>query len=158
MEELKRFLNSIDLDYNTIIDKVVLKKDLNMYYVYLKSKNVLSYELVTNLFYAGKKGINGKDKCYIYVNYDNIEKEDILNYVKCIIEDLVFEHPSLQGVINNFNINNNIINIEVSSDNNKKTINNYIKNILNSLKDYGIGNFEINVVLLLLNLFLFCLI
>ena len=150
MEELKRFLNSIDLDYdsefdNTIIDKVVLKKDLNMYYVYLKSKNVLSYELVTNLFYAGKKGINGKDKCYIYVNYDNIEKEDILNYVKCIIEDLVFEHPSLQGVINNFNINNNIINIEVSSDNNKKTINNYIKNILNSLKDYGIGNFEINI-------------
>ena len=64
MEELKRFLNSIDFEYdneldNTIIDKVVLKKDTNTYYVYLKSSNVLSYELVNNLFMSAKRGING---------------------------------------------------------------------------------------------------
>ena len=152
MEELKRFLNSIDFEYdteldNTRIDKVVLKKDNNTYYVYLISDNVLSYELVTNLFYAGKKGINGKDKCYIYVSYNNISDDDKNNYINSIIDDLIFEHPSLQGVISNISFENNIINIEVSSENNKKTINKYTKDIINSLKDYGIGEFTTNITI-----------
>ena len=85
MDELKRFLNSINFEYrdelqNTEIMKVVLKKDTLVYNVYLKSKNVLSYELVTDLFNHAKKGINSKDKCYIELVYDEIRSEDLDMY------------------------------------------------------------------------------
>ena len=75
MEELKRFLTSINFEYTdklakTTIEKVVLKKDTLTYNVYLRSENVLSYDLVVSLFNAAKRGINGKNKCYIELIYD----------------------------------------------------------------------------------------
>ena len=151
MEELKRFLNSIDFLYdneldNTYIDKVVLKKDISTYYVYLKSKNVLSYELVNNLFLACKKGINGKDKCFINLEYENITIDNVLNYTKNIIDDIVFEHPSIVGVIDNIKeIKDKEIIIEVSNQNNKKVFLGYIKNIIDSLKNYGMGDYTISI-------------
>ena len=151
MEEVKRFLNSIDFEYdeeldNTSIEKVVLKKDTNTYYVYLKSRNVLSYELVNNLFYSAKKGINGTSKCYIMLSYDDITLEDKINYTKNIIDDIVFEHPSLVGVFGNvLDINDSVITLEVGSSNDEKTLKHYEKDIIDSLNNYGLGIYTINI-------------
>jgi len=151
MEELKRFLNSIKFEYvddlnNTEIMKVVLNRETRVYNVYLKSKNVLSYELVTELFNACKKGINGKDKCYIEMVYDNILSEDLESYIRSILNSVVFEHPSLMGLENSFvKEENRIIFLEVGSNAELNALKNYQSEIITNLKNYGLGEFKVNI-------------
>ena len=151
MEELKRFLNSINFEWteelqNTEILKVVLNRETRVYNVYLKSKNVLSYELVTNLFNHAKKGINGKEKCYIEMVYENINTEDLEKYIKAILNSVVFEHPSLMGLENSFvKEEDYTIYLEVGSDAEVKALENYKKEIISNLENYGIGKFEVCV-------------
>jgi len=151
MDELKRFLNSINFEYrdelqHTEIMKVVLKKDTLVYNVYLKSKNVLSYELVTDLFNHAKKGINSKDKCYIELVYDEIRSEDLECYIRAILNAVVFEHPSLMGLENSFvNEEDNIIYLEVGSEAEVNALKNYQSEIIANLKNYGLGDFLINI-------------
>ncbi len=151
MEELKRFLNSINFEWteelqNTEILKVVLNRESRVYNVYLKSKNVLSYELVTNLFNHAKKGINGKEKCYIEMVYENINTEDLEKYIKSILNSVVFEHPSLMGLENSFvKEEDYTIYLEVGSDAEVKALENYKKEIISNLENYGIGKFEVCV-------------
>ena len=151
MEELKRFLNSINFEWteelqNTEILKVVLNRETRVYNVYLKSKNVFSYELVTNLFNHAKKGINGKEKCYIEMVYEDITPDDIGSYIKAILNSVVFEHPSLMGLENSFvKEEDYTIYLEVGSDAEVKALENYKKEIVSNLENYGIGKFEVNV-------------
>ena len=151
MDELKRFLDSIKFEYiddlqNTEILKVVLNRETLTYNVYLKSKNVLSYELVTQIFNQAKKGIKGKDKCYIEMVYDNITTEDLENYIKSILNSVVFEHPSLMGLENSLvKEENKVIYLEVGSDAELKSLSNYKNEIITNLKNYGLGDFDINV-------------
>ena len=151
MEELKRFLNSINFEWteelqNTEILKVVLNRETRVYNVYLKSKNVLSYELVTNLFNHAKKGINGKEKCYIEMVYENINTEDLEKYIKAILNSVVFEHPSLMGLENSFvKEEDYTIYLEVGSGAEVKALENYKKEIISNLENYGIGKFEVCV-------------
>ncbi len=151
MEELVRFLNSINFDYedelsNTIIDKVILKKDTNTYNVYLRSENVLSYDLVNRLFNSAKKGIKGKYNCYIELIYNNISDNDITNYTKYIISSIIFEHPSLMGLENSFKeYKDDTIYLEVSNDQEKKTLNRYKKDLLKNLVNYGIGEHKVSI-------------
>ena len=153
MEELKRFLKSINFEYNnaldnTVIEKVILKKDTLTYNVFLRSENVLDYDLVVELFNASKKGINGKDKCYIELIYDNISNEDIENYIQNILNEVVFEHPSLMGLEKSFkSLDGNVINLEVGSTGEAKTLESYEKNIINCLENYGLGKYVINIII-----------
>lgn len=151
MEELKRFLTSIKFEYTdelakTTIEKVVLKKDSLTYNVYLRSENVLSYDLVVSLFNAAKRGINGKNKCYIELIYDNILNENIENYIRSILNAIVFEHPSLVGLENSFqSLDGNIINLEVGSEIEAKTLEKYQEKIVNDLFNYGLDKYTLNI-------------
>jgi len=151
MDEVKRFLNSINFEYTddfntTVIDKVKLKKDTLTYYVYLKSKNVLNYDLVTNLFSCAKKGINNNDKCFIELEYESITSDDIKEYIKSILNAVIFEHPSLMGLENSFkSYEDGIIYLEVGNQNEEKTLKHYEKEILTNLKNYGIGEYKIKI-------------
>ena len=153
MEELKRFLSSINFEYidelkDTYIEKVVLNKETLVYNVYLRSKNVLNYDLVIDLFNASKRGINNKDKCYIELLYDNITSDDVEKYIKCILNAIVFEHPSLMSIDNSFkNIDNNIITLEVGSINEEKGLSKYKKRIEEDLYNFGLGNYSVNIVI-----------
>lgn len=98
MDELKRFFKSIDFSYtdefsDAIIEKVVFNRDTKVYNVFLKSKNVINYYLVTELFKSAKKGINGKDKCFIEMVYETINDDVINSYIKDILSSVIFEHP-----------------------------------------------------------------
>ena len=153
MDELKRFFNSIGFLYtddfnNTIISKVVFNRETKVYNVFLQSKNVLNYDLVTELFKCGKKGINGKDKCYIEMVYENINEEEINSYIKDILSAVIFEHPSLMGCENSFkNVSNGIITLEVGSVSEKNSLMEYNKKILEDLKNYGLGNYQIEYII-----------
>ena len=152
MEELQRFLNSIEFTYteefsNTVIKKVVLNKETKVYNVYLKCTNVLEYETVTELFRCAKKGINGKDLCYITLLYENITENDMLEYAKKILSSIIFEHPSLMGLENSLkSIDDYVITLEVGSEIEKSYLNNYKKEICEELKNYGIGDFAVDIL------------
>ena len=152
MEELQRFLTSLNFEYNnaldnTTIEKVILKKATSTYNVYLRSKNVLNCDLVVDLFNAAKNGINGKDKCYIELLYDNISDEDIKEYIEKVLESIVFEHPSLMGLEHSFkSLEDGIINFEVDSISSEKNLRKYEEKILLDLQSKGIGNFKVNII------------
>ena len=149
MDELKRFFNSIGFNYtedfnNTVISKVVLNKETLIYNVYLNSENVINYDLITELFKCAKKGINGKDKCYIELIYNNINEDVVGNYIKEILSAIIFEHPSLMGLENSFkSIKDNVITLEVGSKIEENSLKKYIKKIINDLKNYGLGEYSV---------------
>ena len=151
MDELKRFFDSINFTYtddfkDTIISKVVLNRTTKIYNVYLSSKNVLNYDLVNELFRCSKKGIKGIDKCYIELVYENILDSDLEVYIKNILNSIVFEHPSLMGLENSFkSVNDNIITLEVGNDSEKNTLQTYNKKMLLELKNYGLGDYLIEI-------------
>ncbi len=152
MEEVKRFLSSINYTYteeffNTEIEKVVLNREKQLYTVYLKSKNVIAYDLISNLFRCAKNGINGTDNCYIIMHYENINEDDIIHYVKEILGSIIFEHPSLTGLEKCFKeLNQHVINLEVGNDAEKKTLKRFEKKLIQELENYGIGTFAVNIL------------
>ncbi len=153
MDELKRFFKSINFEYtndfnNTVIEKVVFNRETKIYNVFLKSVNVLLYDVIIDLFNAAKKGINGKDKCFIELVYENINESDIEKYIKNILNALVFEHPSLVGIENSFTkLNNNIIYLEVCNKSEYNALNSYKNKILEELKNFGLGNYQIEIAI-----------
>ena len=153
MDELKRFLKSIGFSYtdefsDTLIEKVVFNRETKVYNVYLKSKNVLNYNLITELFDCAKKGINGKDKCFVELSYENITEEALSNYIKEILSGVVFEHPSLMGLENSFKgINDFVITLEVGSISEKTSLNNYVEKIVTDLKNFGLGTYTIEILI-----------
>ncbi len=151
MEEVKRFLNSIDFKYddnfaNSEILKVIFNKETKLYTVYLKCANVLNYELVNELFLKAKKGINGLDKCFIVLSYDKISDDDIGIYFNRILNDIIFEHPSLMCLEKCFKeVIDKVIYVEVASDNEVALFNNIINDIKISLSNYGILVSDIDI-------------
>ncbi len=151
MEELVRFLKSIKVEYNdgykdVVINKVIYNRETKVYTVYLESPKVLSYDLVTNLFNAAKKGINGTDKCYIELLYNSVLDEDIKNYTDILLENIIFEHPSISGIIKGFKeVKDKVIYIEVMSE---VTYQDELFNkLITNLKNYGLGEYSLEFVL-----------
>ncbi len=153
MEEVLRFFKSIDFEYSddfadTTVLKVIFNREKKIYYVYLKSNKVIAYDKITSLFNAAKKGINGKDKCYIEMVYDHITPEDLENYIKTILEAVIFEHPSLMGLENSFvKEENNVIYLEVVSQTEVTSLGKYENDIITTLKNYGLGDFKIEIAI-----------
>ena len=153
MEDLRRFFKSINFEYknvfdNTVIEKVVYKKSDKLYNVYLKSKEVIDYDIINELFQCGKKMINGEFPCYITINYENIIDKDIEEYIKRIISNVVFEHPSLMGLENSFKeLKDNTIYLEVGSIGEKKALSNYSEYIISNLSNFGIGTYEVEILI-----------
>ena len=151
MEEVKRFFNSIDFQYtdefnDSEVTKVVLNKKTKIFNVYINIPKVLKYDTVLELLKKGNIGINGTEKCNIIINYLNIEKEDIEEYVKKYLEILVFEHPSLMGLIGSFtSIEDNKLIFDVTSSNEKRNLTSKSDDLLEFLNNYFLGTYEITV-------------
>lgn len=153
MEELIRFFKSINFEFtddfkDTIIEKVVFNRETKIYNVFLKSKNVIKYDIINDLFNYAKKGINGKDKCFINISYEIVDNTDLSNYIKSVLNSVVFEHPSLMGLENSFSevVDNKIL-FEVANKTELNSLNNYKEDILNNLKNYGLGVYTLEIVI-----------
>ncbi len=153
MEELERFLKSINFEDSeelkgVVIEKVIFNREENYYIVNLKCPHVLEYSLVNKLKASASLGINGKDKCYIKLIYDNINDEDVKNYVQIILNNLVLERPSLAGVENSFEaLNAKEITLSLASDNEINILNMYVDDLNASLEEYGFLGYEFKLVI-----------
>ncbi len=150
MEEVKRFLNSIDCEYKNSyesleISKVIFNKETKVYTVYLNSKSILPYDDALLIISKAKKGINAIDKCFIKFNYENITPEDISSYFNKILASIIFEHPSLMSLENCFKeVKDNVIYLEVSSDSELTTFQHIEKDILDALNNLGLVNISLS--------------
>ena len=151
METLKRFCKKIDFQLtdefkNTKVDKVVVNKHKQTWNVYLKSKNVLPALSVLSLKEKCKKGIKDVSLIEITFIYDEVKDEDILSYLKFYVDLLTKKYPSLISLVDNeIIIKDGIITFEVLSKVENDLIIKNSKKISSFLKEYGLGNFEVNV-------------
>lgn len=151
MEELKRFFTSINFAYNSdfddsTIEKVMYLKKDNSYNVYISSPKVLNYEIVNDLFESCKKGINGNLPCKITINYQVVTDDDIKNYLNIYIEKLVFEHPSLMGLIGALTyLKEKVAYFDVTSLNEKNNLLDHLEDINNFLQSYCLEPISLNI-------------
>ena len=151
MEELKRFFTSINFAYNSdfddsTIEKVMYLKKDNSYNVHISSPKVLNYEIVNDLFESCKKGINGNLPCKITINYQVVTDDDIKNYLNIYIEKLVFEHPSLMGLIGALTyLKKKVAYFDVTSLNEKNNLLDHLEDINNFLQSYCLEPISLNI-------------
>ena len=151
MEELKRFFTSINFAYNSdfddsTIEKVMYLKKDNSYNVYINSPKVLNYEIVNDLFESCKKGINGNLPCKITINYQVVTDDDIKNYLNIYIEKLVFEHPSLMGLIGALTyLKEKVAYFDVTSLNEKNNLLDHLEDINIFLQSYCLEPISLNI-------------
>ena len=151
--ELERFFNSINFkDTNNVFKdtkvlKVILKKKEELFEVNLLDENVIEYKSVAKLFSCAKNGINGDKKCIIKMNYHNVSKENIIEYTKALISELINKRPSLGSLKeSNITLDDEIISIEVSTKNEQDLILKESKWFNTSLKNFGLGDFTITTI------------
>lgn len=119
--KLERFLISINFSYDDDlsslnIKKVIVNKEKEKFTVYLSSDTPISPCLANSLLNASKNGINGKNKCDIIFDYENITDDDILECFKYLLTELIKERVSLVSLNNgNITITDEKIIIEVDS-------------------------------------------
>lgn len=149
-EEVSRFFKSIsfsDENFNDcILDRVVLKKGENKFLVYLKNKDVLPVGSVNRLFLCAMNGINGEKSVEVNISYDNIDNNDVINYLNYLIDDIIIKRPSLISIKkSNIEVLNSTIYFHVLNDFEKSDLLHESKDILQKLERYGLGNFNIEV-------------
>lgn len=153
-DEIKRFFKSIDYEYqeeiykNAKVLKVIYLKSKDYYEVYINLDKVLEVEEVVKLFSCSKKGINKEKKCLIKLSYDKVTKEDVLNYVRFFLKDLVNKRPSLVNIMeSNMEIDDEIIAINVSTKLEELNLIKESKKIVENISLYGLGDFTITPLL-----------
>ena len=153
MDELKRFFDSIKFDItndfnNADILKVVYSKKNKNYNVHIKLDNILDIDVVDSLLKSCENKINGVDECMVTLNYTNQDNKDIIKYVNKYLEILVFEHPSLMGLIGSLTkLEDDTLYFNVSSLNEKNNLE-YRTNELNEfLNKYFIKSLNLEVIL-----------
>ena len=153
MHDINNFLTSINFNdeenilKDVIIEKVVLNKKSETFNVYLKSNQVLPFNIINKLI-NNKYKINGLYNCNIYINYDNITSEDVLTYIEEIIKKIVEEKPSLISLLDNKPlIDDDIIIFEVISNIEEERIKKEENNIHRILASLGLKDYYITTKL-----------
>ena len=151
-DELRRFLQSINCVDSMFdeakIERVVLKKQEDKFVVYIKNHNVLPVENVNQLFLSALNGINGVKKCEVVINYEKVNEEDVLSYLNYLIDEVIIKRPSLISIKkSNIEINEKVIYFYVLNDFEKSDLLHESKFLLDNLKKYGLGDYELEVVL-----------
>ena len=150
-DDLLRFLKSIGYNKDALmgasITKVGLNKVKEVFNVYLSIPNVLDIKDANHLFLCAQNGINGNTKCNIHISYDNVTENDINNYIKYFIDEIVISRPSLISIVDNeILIEDNTITFKVLSSAEKKALKEETKNLVKKLEEYGIGTFNIDII------------
>ena len=151
-DELNRFFKSISFSgdefSNAKLDRVVLKKDENKFYIYIKNENVVPIEGVNRLFLSALNGINGDKPCEIVMNYDNVTSEDITSYINYLLDDIILKRPSLISIKkSNIDIVDNTIYFHVLNDFEKSDLLHEGDSLLKNLHRYGLGTYRLEVTI-----------
>lgn len=149
MHDINAFLKSINFNdeenilKDIIIDKVVLNKKTETFNVYLKSSTVLPFNIIDQLINGSYK-INGLYKCNIYITYEAITDQDVLDYLSEIIKRIVSVKPSLISLQDTIpTIDDDLIIFEVISSTEEETIKKEEAHIRKILTSFGLHDYLI---------------
>ena len=149
MDELKRFLASIDVDYqeeleNMNITKVILNKIKEEFDVYLENSTPIAPEIMENIISKAKTGINHKAKCNVHIKYDNITSEDITTAFNYIFQRFIEKKPSLIGLKETkITLDEDILIIDVNSKVEEEIINENARSLVRNLQILGFNDLNI---------------
>ena len=154
MHDLASFFRSIEffpregIFDDTRIEKVILNKKEEVFHVFLHAKNVLPISDLDTLFKAKENKINGKYKCNILIDYDEIKESDCLSYVNEIVKRLTDKKPSLISLVECIpTIDDDIIIFEVMSPAEEENIKKEEASIRKLLAEYGLKDYFITTKL-----------
>ena len=121
-DKLVRFLNKINFENieafkNSKVTKVTINRQDSTWNVYIENDVCIFVEDALNLIEVAERGIDGVNSINVIFDNVNIKEEDIINYFKYLLNDLVSVSPALSSIVNNnIYVDNNIITVEVISD------------------------------------------
>ena len=149
-EDLARFFKSIDFESDKFdaanLDKVVYRKNDDIFVVYIKNNSVIDIDTINNLMFKSSMGINGSKKCLIELSYDEITEEDIINYINYLTDEIIIKRPSLIDIKkSNITFDHNIVSFFVANEFIKNDLLNEVNHLKEELSKYGFKNIEINV-------------
>ena len=143
------FLNIKDLEpfkESSILKVKVIKKE-NKIDVDFKNPHPYSFEICHTLLKKLKKA-SSEDKAFTgHFFYDEVTKEDVLAFMVAYLQDLKTRKPSLSGISEELNIEDDIITFEVGSTLEEKEIKKESKNMAKELELFGYGEYEITTFL-----------
>ena len=147
--KLDRFFNKIGYtneDFNnSIIEKVIVNKLEESWTIHILNKEYIKPESLIELINTCKKGIEGVTTINIVFSNDNLSDEDIINYFKYLLNELIKKSPSISSIIDNdISIYDNVITIEVSSSLEESLIKKETKKLVSKLELFGINDININ--------------
>lgn len=153
-DELKRFLKSIDYNYNesdfegASVKKVIYLKQKDVFEVYLHLQKVLPVEVAKSLVVATKNKINHEKDCVVYFEYEKVSENDVLLYLKDCIAELTKKRPSLVNLKDALvSFEDEIITLEVSSKLEEAEVKKEARGITSKLYAYGLGEYELTSIL-----------
>jgi DNA polymerase III alpha subunit (gram-positive type) len=153
MEELKRFLDSISYEYkeelkDVKITKVILNKEIEEFDVYINSKKVVKPDIMYDLIKHSKSGINNKVKCNIFISYDEISDNDVIEAFKYVFNLIIDKKPSLVGLKDTkVVLDQDILIIDVFTKIEEKIILEQSKNIIKMMNILGFKELNITTKL-----------
>ena len=148
--KLIRFFNKIgfkDIDNfnDSKVEKVTINTNDDTWNVYIKNLKPININSVINLINVAKNGIAEVSEINIIFKNEIIDNDNVIEYFKYLLNDLVKVSPSLSSIVNNeIVLDNNIITIEVISDLEERMIKKECKNLINKLNKLGIPINNIN--------------
>ncbi len=149
--ELKRFLNKINYENIDIFNgakvlKVTVNSSKDTMTVHIENEVPIESEYIDKLFNCVSNGIDGVTKLVVKISYNNITDNDILNCFKYLFNKIIMTRPSLEGIKEeDITINNNIINIDVTSKLEVSNIKEEKEKLIKSLKHFGFDNILIEI-------------
>ena len=149
--ELKRFLTKINYENIDIFNsakvlKVTVNSSKDTMTVYIENEVPIESEYIDKLFDCVSNGIDGVTKLVVKISYNNITNNDVLNCFKYLFNRILISHPSLEGIKEeDIAINNNIINIDVTSKLEVLNIKEEKEKLIKSLKHFGFDNISIDI-------------
>ena len=153
MENIKKFLNSIGIDDEKLVEilelkHAVLDKKEEEFSVYLKCLDFIQPDVIEEIINAAHKGINGNNKCKVYFEYVNLTNENILTIFTYILKKYIAKKPSLTNILDgNIVIDDGIIIVEVSTKAEEKNILDNVKYFVNEMYTYGVKDINITTKL-----------
>ena len=149
-DKLVRFFNKIKFNdieefKNSKVVKVTINKNDITWTVYIENEKCINVEAAENLINVSKKGLEDVKSIKIIYENKTITNNDIRNYFKYLLNEVVKDSPALSSILNNeITIVDDVITIEVISDIEEKLIKKESKKILEKLNQLGLRDLNIN--------------
>ena len=93
--------NNIDEFKNSKVTKVTINKVDVTWTVYIKNEKPLNIESALNLINICKKGIEDVNSIDIVFENDTVNNDDIKDYFKYLLNEVVKVSPALSSIVNN---------------------------------------------------------